>query len=151
MLSNNTNSEFCLKGCKQHLISVVLRQKGCEENKTLKLWLLLTTFSLEVNRITTMCMRERLKQLARKAINQSFIINPFNSIKQMSCLIQSFTHDAEEFFMQFSLRWSFGTNQPIFQWFTKSKELNLSSLGYIEVSLSEFSKRNQKPIRFLHY
>ena len=44
MLSNNTNSEFCLKGCKQHLISVVLRQKGCEENKTL--CLLLTTLSL---------------------------------------------------------------------------------------------------------
>ena len=50
MLSNNTNSAFFFKGCKQHLISVVLRQKGCEENKTL--WLLLTTLSLKVNRIT---------------------------------------------------------------------------------------------------
>jgi len=50
MLSNNTNSAFFFKGCKQHVISVVLRQKGCEENKTL--WFLLTTLSLEVNRIT---------------------------------------------------------------------------------------------------
>ena len=32
----------------------------------------------------------------------------------MSCSIQLFT-DAEEFFIQFSSRWSFGANQPIFQ------------------------------------
>ena len=50
ILSNSTNSAFFFKGCKQHVISVVLRQKGCGENKTL--WFLLTTLSLEVNRIT---------------------------------------------------------------------------------------------------
>jgi len=61
---------------------------------------------VEVNRITAMYTREGLKQRARKAIHQCFIIKPLNSIQHMSCSIQLFT-DAEEFFVQFSSRWSF--------------------------------------------
>ena len=61
---------------------------------------------MEVNRITAMYTREGLKQRARKAIHQCFIIKPSNSIQYMSCSIQLCT-DAEEFFVQFSSRWSF--------------------------------------------
>ena len=48
----------------------------------------------------------RTETRARKAIHQCFIIKSSNSIQYMSCSIQLLT-DAEEFFVQFSSRWSF--------------------------------------------